>query len=113
MVSYEITILLGDLVKGTTLTEEAANDTIIALIASPLITGIGMAVVDGQLFIAVFVMLHALAIVELRAVIHGDILEGALGKLRQRFTDGFHGSLTGFTEDAQDYFIARQTFRED
>lgn len=72
-----------------------------------------MAVVDGQLFIAVFVMLHALAIVELRAVIHGDILEGALGKLRQRFTDGFHGSLSGFAEDAQDYFIARQTFRED
>lgn len=110
---YKVTVLLGDPMEGAALMEEAADDTVIALITSTLTAGIGVAVVDGQLLIAVCVMLHALAVGKLGAVIHSDGLEGALGELRQRFTEGFHSGRSGFAEDSQDYFIAGQTFSED
>lgn len=113
LVSYKVTVLLGDFVKRTALTKETADNTVIALIASSLTTGIGVTVVNGQLFITVCVMLHALAILKLRAVIHGYCLEGALGKLRQRFTKGFHSGRSSLAKDTQDYFIAGQSLRED
>ena len=113
LVSYKITVLLCDIAEGTALPKVTADNAVVPLIASPFTAGVGMAIVDGQLLATVCVILHALAILELRTVVHGDGLEGALGKLRQCLAERFHSSLSRFTEDTQNYFITGQTFGED
>ena len=52
--------------------EEAANDTVIVFIGAPFIGAKGVTVIDRGTLIPTFIMLHAVAIGELRAIVHGD-----------------------------------------
>ena len=77
-ISNLITVSLCDLCKAPALGEIAADDTIVTFIGTTLETGIRMGIVDRKTLIAVLVMLHAVAVLELRAIVHGDGLECAL-----------------------------------
>lgn len=77
-ISDLVTVSLCDLCKALALRKIAANDTVIALIGTTLKAGIWMSIVDRETLIAVLVMLHAITVLELRAIVNGDGLECAL-----------------------------------
>lgn len=112
-VRYAGALSLGNSAEAFALGKVAADYPVISFIASPLTAGVRMAVVDGQLFVAVLVVLHALAVLEFGAIIHGDSLEGALGELRKSLTKGVYGSLGRFAENTDDYFVSGQAFCQD
>ena len=109
-VCHKITVSLCDVAERMSLMEETADNAVITFVASTFATGIGMAIVDSQPLVTVYVLLHALTVGELGAVIHSDSLEGAFGKLRQSLAKGFHRGLSGLTEDTENNFIAGQAF---
>ena len=67
---HDITVILRPMGQGFTLTEVAADQTVGVLIASPLRGAEGMAIVDRQR--------ERMGGGKLRAIVHGDALEGAL-----------------------------------
>ena len=69
-----------------------------------------MGIVDRETLIAVPVMLHAVAVLEFRAVIHGDGLERAVWELPDDFMQGGNSGGTGFSLCAEDYFKPCFTF---
>ena len=75
-VGYLGTLLLGLFEQTTALEEFPADELIGVLIAATLPAGIGVAIVEGGLGD----FLHFVVGLELRAVIHSDALEGAVGE---------------------------------
>ena len=69
-----------------------------------------MGIVDGETLVALLVMLHAVAVLELRAVIHGDGLKCALWELTDNLVEGINGSGAGFGSGAEDNFKSCFTF---
>lgn len=73
-----VTVLLRDFCKALTFWEIAADDTIITLIAATLKAGIRVGIVDRKALVTLLVMLHAVAILEFRAIVNSDGLECAM-----------------------------------
>lgn len=77
-ISDLVTISLRDLCKAFALGKIATDDTVIALIGTALKAGIGVSIVDRETLIAAPIMLHAVAVLELRTIVNSDGLECAL-----------------------------------
>ena len=108
-VSYFIALLLSLFEQTTAFEEFPANEFISVLIAAALPAGIGVAIVE----VGLGDFLHFIVSLELRAVIHGDALEGAFGEGRD---DNFQGVGDGSVILAlklPNYLIARPALRQD
>ena len=77
-VSYFVALLLSLFEQTTAFEEFPTNEFIGVLIAAALPAGIGVAIVE----VGLGDFLHFIVSLELRAVIHGDALEGAFGEGR-------------------------------
>lgn len=104
------TVLLRQPVHAFALGEVAADDTVITFVRATFPRAVRMGIIDGQTLVALLVMLHAIAVLELRAVIHGDGLECALWELTDNLVEGIDGSGAGFGSGAEDNFKSCFTF---
>lgn len=112
LVCHKITVSLCDIAKGTAFFKEAADYAVISLVTATLTACVGMAVVDGQPLVSVFVLLHALTVGKFGAVIHGNGLECFGGELLYDGAQSRYSGLCGFAEDTEDNFITGQAFRQ-
>lgn len=108
-----VAVCLRDFAQGLALGEEAPDDAVVALVAPTFAGGIWVAVVDCKPLIAAFIMLHAVAVLELGAVVHSDGLEGIFRELFQDFIKGTDSGAGGLIWDTQDDFIAGHALSED
>ena len=69
-----------------------------------------MGIVDRQTLVALLVMLHAVAVLELRAVVHGDGLECAFWELPDDLIQSGDGGGAGFRLCAEDDLKSGFTF---
>ena len=69
-----------------------------------------MGIVDSQALIGKVIMLHAVAVLELRTVVHGDGLECALGVIFDDFIQGTDSLRAGLGVGTEDNFIAGFAF---
>ena len=76
--SGPVTIFLCDAGHTTAFGKIAADDTVIPLIRATFARRKGMTIVDRQASVSSLVMLHAVTILKLRTIVHGDRLERTL-----------------------------------
>lgn len=69
-----------------------------------------MSIIDSETLIALMVMFHAVAVLELRAVIHGDGLECAFRKLPDDLIQSSDSCYAGFCLRTEDDFVAGFAF---
>ena len=108
-----VTVLLSDMTQGFAFREVAADNAVIAFVASTLTGSEGVAIVDGQTLVVLRVMFHAVAVLELGTIIYSDGLEGASWEHWNDEVEGPDGSGASLVWDFKYILIAGLALRED
>ena len=108
-----ITLLLSDFVERFPLGEVAAEYAVITFIGATFAGCVGMAIIDSETFISVFIVLHTVTVLKFRAIVNGNGLKGAFRKHGYDTVKGMDGSGGCFGRGTTDDFKTGKTFGED